>query len=180
MITKFKTKDLTMIALFTALIAIGAFISIPIGPVPFTMQNFFVFMAGLLLLPQHAFTSVLLYVLLGLIGLPIFAGFHGGPSMIFQPTFGFLIGFIVGAYIISKIAYHSPRLGTIVMALLLGEIVFYLIGLPYMYLYFNHMIHTPTDFSAILSMGLIPFIIPDMVKLGIATLVAPRLFKAIY
>ena len=106
---RIKTKDLTKTALLAALIAIGAFISIPIGPIPFTLQNFFVFMAGLLLLPEYAALSVLSYVLLGLVGLPIFSGFKGGINYIFSPTFGFLIAFIIGAFVISKLAHGKTK-----------------------------------------------------------------------
>lgn len=72
------SKELTRIALSTALIAIGAFITIPLGPVPFTLQTLFVILAGLFLKPSHAGLSAFLYMLIGLIGVPIFAGFSGG------------------------------------------------------------------------------------------------------
>lgn len=176
---KIKTKDLTKTALLTSLIAVGAFISIPLGPVPFTMQNFFVFMAGLLLLPEYAFLSVLTYVLIGLIGIPIFSGFKGGISYILSPTFGFLISFIVGAYVISKLAYGKTKFTSILSALIIGEIIFYAIGLPYMYLVLTKVVGTPMTFSKVLSVGMTPFIVPDLVKAIIAAIIAPKIRKAI-
>ncbi|MGI5949426.1 biotin transporter BioY [Peptoniphilus sp.] len=174
-----KTKDLTKMALFVALIAVGAFISIPIGPVPFSLQNFFVFMAGLLLTPVQAFLTVLVYVLLGLIGIPIFAGFTGGFQYVFSPTFGFLISFIIGAYVISKLAYKEEKFGKIMAVLILAEVIFYAIALPYFYLIMKNVNGNPMALNKIMSMAMIPFIIPDIAKAVVAALIAPRIRKSI-
>ena len=98
---KLNTKSLILCSLFAALISVGAFIKIPVPMVPFTLQVLFSTLAGLLLGPRLGVVSVGIYILLGLVGLPIFTN-GGGPSYIFQPTFGYLIGFIFGAYIIGK------------------------------------------------------------------------------
>ena len=176
---KMKTQDLVKMALMAALIAIGAFITIPLGPVPFTMQNFFVFMAGLLLVPKYAGLSVLTYVIIGLIGLPVFAGFTGGPQIIFAPTFGFLIAFIIGAIIISKLAYGQKSFIKILGVLILAEVVFYAIGLPYMYLVLTRVNGTPMTFQSTLAAGMIPFLIPDLLKAVFAALVAPKILNAL-
>lgn len=176
---KIKTKDLTKMALFVALIAVGAFISIPIGPVPFSLQNFFVFMTGLLLSPGEAFLTVLIYVLLGLIGIPIFAGFTGGFQYVFSPTFGFLIAFIIGAYVISKLARKETNFFKIMGVLILSEIIFYAIALPYFYLIMKTVNGNPMDISKIMGLAMLPFIIPDMAKAVVAALIAPRIRKAL-
>ncbi len=176
---KIKTKDLTKMALFVALIAVGAFISIPIGPVPFSLQNFFVFMTGLLLTPAQAFLTVLIYVLLGLIGIPIFAGFTGGFQYVFSPTFGFLISFIIGAYVISKLAHKETKFSKVMLVLILAEVIFYAIGLPYFYLIMKNLNGNPMHISKIMGLAMIPFIIPDMVKALVAAIIAPRIKKAI-
>lgn len=175
-----NTKSITRIAIFTALICVGAFISIPMYPVPITLQNFFVFMAGLLLTPMEAFLSVFIYILLGLVGVPIFSGFTGGLQSIFKPTFGFLIAFAIGAALISKIVKDSTSKKKLFLTLLLAEVLFYLIGLPYMYLVLKYYIGSaPSGVMAILSMGLIPFIPGDILKMIIATFISPSIKKAI-
>ena len=98
-----RTKEMVLFGLFTALIAIGAFIKIPVPVCPFTLQLLFTTLAGLILGSRNGACSVGLYVLLGLAGVPVFTE-GGGPSYIFQPTFGYLIGFIAGAWLTQKIA----------------------------------------------------------------------------
>ena len=177
--TKMKTQDLVQTALMSALIAVGAFITVPLGPVPFTMQNFFVFMAGLLLVPKLAGLSVLTYVLVGLIGLPVFAGFTGGPQMVLAPTFGFLIAFILGAMLISKLAYGEKSFIKILAVLILAEVVFYAIGLPYMYMVLTRVNGTPMTFQATLTAGMIPFLGPDLLKAVLAAFIAPKILTAL-
>src|SRR5699024_11300136 len=94
-----KTKQLVHAALFVALIAIGALVKLPLGPVPFTLQLPMVILTGLLLGPKLAFISLITYTLLGLLGIPIFAGASGLGAFV-SPTFGFIIGYIPAALII--------------------------------------------------------------------------------
>ena len=97
-----SVRDISHVGIFTALTAVGAFISIPIGPVPITLQSFFVLLSGIILGSKKAMFSQITYLLLGLIGFPIFAGFSGGIQTIFKPSFGFIIGYIVAAYVVGK------------------------------------------------------------------------------
>jgi len=83
---KLSIREITQIGMFSALTAIGAFISVPIGPVPITLQSFFVILSGILLGSKNAMLSQVVYLILGLIGLPIFAGFTGGLQTIFKPS----------------------------------------------------------------------------------------------
>jgi len=101
-----KTKDMILTALFTALITVGAYIRIPVPVCPFTLQFLFTTLAGMILGSKKGAVAVLVYVLLGLAGLPVFTG-GGGIGYIFQPTFGYLIGFIGGAYTTGKIVHDS-------------------------------------------------------------------------
>ena len=101
-----KTKDMILIAMFTALITAGAYIRIPVPVCPFTLQFLFTTLAGVLLGSKRGAMAVFVYVLLGLAGLPVFTG-GGGIGYIFQPTFGYLIGFISGAYITGKIVHEG-------------------------------------------------------------------------
>ena len=97
-----KTKDLVLCAMFVALIAVGAFIKVPVPVVPFTLQFLFTMLAGLLLGPVNGALAVVVYIVLGLVGLPIFTQ-GGGPGYIFQPSFGYIIGFAVAAYVTGRL-----------------------------------------------------------------------------
>ena len=130
-----KTKDLSMVALFAALTAIGAFIRIPLPYVPFTLQFMFCAFSGILLGSKLGMLSQLLYVVIGLIGIPVFTQ-GGGPSYILQPTFGYLIGFIVASFVIGKLTENKKDLNVknILLAVLVGLFFIYLIGVPYLYM----------------------------------------------
>ena len=103
-----KTKDLMMCSLFVALIVVGAFIKIPIPVVPFTLQLLFTMMAGLLLGGKLGAASVGIYILMGLLGLPVFAE-GGGFSYVLKPSFGYIIGFAVASYVTGIIANKIPN-----------------------------------------------------------------------
>lgn len=130
-----RTRQMVMCGLFVALIALGAFIKIPLPLVPVTLQVFFTMMAGLLLGPRLGALSVIGYLVLGLAGLPIFT-MGGGPSYVLQPTFGYLIGFALGAFVTGKIAYGVERPGfkRLLVANLLGLALVYVCGMVYYFL----------------------------------------------
>lgn len=176
-----STVHMTRIAMFTALIVVGTFFIIPLQPVPITFQNFMVLLAAIILPATDAALSVVVYILLGLIGLPIFSSFRGGPQSIFMPSFGFLIGFAVGAFVIAKILEKMGELNfkNIFIATLIGEIVFYLIGIPYMYAVLSSMSKAPDSISGLLAIGLIPFIPGDLFKMVVVSLIAPKIKKAL-
>ena len=127
-------RDKVLIAIFAALTAIGAFISIPIPYVPFTMQFFFSSISGIILGSKKGALSQLLYILIGLIGIPVFTK-GGGPQYIFQPTFGYLIGLVISTYIIGKVVeIRSNSFKNLLLANLLGIVFIYIIGVTYFYL----------------------------------------------
>ena len=105
---KFTTRDLILCALFTALSAIGAFIRIPVPLVPFTLQITFTTLAGLLLGSKKGAISVAVYVLMGLIGIPVFTQ-GGGFSYVLKPSFGFLVAFIIGAFVTGLIIEKETK-----------------------------------------------------------------------
>lgn len=139
-----KTKNMILCAMFVALIAAGAFIKIPVPVVPFTLQYLFTMLAGLLLGAKRGFISVCIYILLGLVGLPIFSQ-GGGIGYVFQPSFGYIIGFAVGAFVTGKIANKSskPSYKRLLAANFIGLGFVYLLGMVYYYLISNFYLGTP-------------------------------------
>lgn len=151
---KLTTKQLIMCFLFTALIAAGAFIKIPIPVIPFTLQFLFTMLAGLILGPRLGAISVLAYAVLGLIGLPIFAD-GGGIDYLMNPSFGYIIGYAAGAYVSGTMAWHELKvrgqftMKNLVRANLTGLIAVYLIGMEYFYIICNYVIDTPIEIGAL-------------------------------
>lgn len=173
---KLTIKDITYSGIFTALTAIGAFISIPAGPVPITLQTFFVLLSGIILGSKKAFMSQAAYLILGLVGLPIFAGFSGGIQTIFKPSFGFLLGMAAAAYVVGKFIETKEKTAlNITVAVLLGTIVIYSVGLPYMYYILNFMLSKNLNISKILEIGMIIFIPGDILKAVIAVMLGKKL-----
>lgn len=141
---RIATKDMIYCSIFTVLIALGAFIKIPIPVVPFTLQFLFTTMAGLVLGSKRGAISVGIYTLLGLLGLPIFSA-GGGLSYVFIPSFGYILGFIVGTYITGRIMEHAKRqtFVTYLIANFSGLLVVYTIGMLYYYIISNYVIDSP-------------------------------------
>lgn len=136
--------DLVRMGIFTALIAVGAFIRIPVPVCPFTLQLLFTTLAGILLGSRRGGMAVLVYLVLGLVGVPVFTE-GGGIAYIFQPTFGYLIGFAAGAWLTGKIIETSPdgSLARYVAACLAGLAVVYGCGMAYVYVINNFYLGTP-------------------------------------
>ena len=171
-----KIRTMTRVALFAALTAVGAFIRIPLGYSSITLQTFFTAMAGCVLGPWYGALSQLVYVALGLVGLPIFTQ-GGGIGYLVQPTCGFLIGLIPAAWVIGRIAGRTPEPKQIVPACLLGYGVLYAIGVPYMALILNTFLGKGMGFSAIMWAGMIPFLPGDMIKILCITLLMPPILR---
>lgn len=125
-----RSVRVVMTALFTALIAVGAFIQIPTPMVPLTLQMLFVLLSGVLLGPVGSAVSATLYVVLGLCGVPIFAA-GGGIAYVLKPSFGYLIGFIVGGALIGWLSRRTRTFRGLLAACLLGTLVIYVLGTWY-------------------------------------------------
>lgn len=171
---KISTKEMALVSLFTALTAIGAGISIPLGTVPITMQSIFVILSGIILGPKLGALSQIVYVVLGLIGLPVFANFTGGLQSILKPSFGFIIGFIFASYIAGKISHSDGMVSKskIWMASITSSIVIYMIGLPYMYYIINIAMSKRMSFEVILKTGFLIFLPGDILKFIVASLIS--------
>lgn len=158
-----KTRDLTMIAMFASLTAVGAFIKIPLPIVPFTLQYFFCALGAMILGSKKGALSQSLYVLMGLIGIPIFTQ-GGGIQYIFNLTFGYLIGFILGAFVIGKITENTKKITNIkiLIACILGLIIIYLFGVIHMYIIYNFYLGQVVGIWKIINIGILAFLPGDL------------------
>jgi len=171
-----KTKNLTFIAMFVALITAGAFIKIPVPVVPFTLQFLFTTLAGIFLGRKYGALSVLCYIFLGLSGLPIFAG-GGGLFYIFQPTFGYLLGFCFGAFITGAILGHEklPSFKRLFVANFAGLFVVYLLGMVYYWMIYQFYIGTGIGFWTLFLYCFLLAVPGDIVLCIVAALIGRRL-----
>ena len=163
---------------FAALTAVGAFLKIPLGPSAITLQFFFTAMAGCLLGSGCGALSQLIYVALGLLGLPIFTA-GGGFSYVLHPTFGFLLGLIPAAWVIGRLARSTRSFWRIALAALAGLAVLYAVGLPYMAMILNGYMGKGMDLSAILWAGMLPFLPGDALKILVTALLTPPIRRAL-
>ena len=157
-------------SLFAALTAVGAFIAIPIGPVPIVLQNMFIYLAGLLLGGRWGLISVGVYLLAGAVGLPVFAGGLGGIGRFVGPTGGYLIGYLPAVLLIGKIAHRDrPRAATDVLAMICGTLVLYAFGVSWL------KIVSGLPLIKALALGMVPFLIGDGIKIAAAAAIAKAL-----
>lgn len=172
--TRLSAADLALPAVFTALIAVCSWISIPLGPVPFTLQTLAVLLCGGLLGVRRALYAMITYTVLGAVGIPVFSGFSGGLA---TPTSGFVIGFIFTAWITALIAGRWGRSVPVLLAgMFLGNLACYVFGIPwFMALYFSTA--GPISLGSALSACMVPFIIPDLIKIFLAAVLTNRLYK---
>lgn len=175
--THSRVMNLAYVALMAALMAICAWIILPIGPVPFTMQTFAVFAALGLLGGKRGTLAVGVYLLLGLVGLPVFAGFAAGAGTLLGPTGGYLVGFLVSALVYWGL---TARLGSgrkaMALAMVLGLVVCYAFGTLWFLQVYAGGGSAGTLLGA-LTLCVFPYVIPDLVKLALALLVARRVGK---
>jgi len=159
-----NTKALVITGMFTAIICVMSQLSIPIQPIPFTLAVFAIFLTGAILPPKYAFMSVLAYILLGAFGLPVFAGFKGGIHILTGMTGGYIMAYPLMAFV-TALFYKFIRKAK-VLALTIGMLVSlllcYLIGT----LWFTFA--AGTDFYYALTVCVFPFVLFDLLKIGLA------------
>ncbi|MCK4777412.1 MAG: biotin transporter BioY [Actinomycetia bacterium] len=162
-----KTRELILTGLFGSFIAFGAIITVPLPltPVPVTLQVFFICLVSALLGARIALYSVSIYLVLGFIGLPVFAGGKSGIGILFGPTGGYLYGFLFAGFIMGLLIERKKNAGYVFsfLSMLIGIAIIYMFGSVHL------MLVAKLDvFSALIS-GVIPFILPDIIKAIIAT-----------
>ena len=165
-------KSITYTSVMSAIIAVCAWLTIP-AAVPFTMQTFGVFFALLFLGGKRGTAAIALYLILGAIGLPVFSGFSGGIGHILGATGGYMLGFLITGliYILFERMGKSTKMA--VFSLLLGLLACYAFGTLWFSVYKEGMSFLPA-----LSVCVLPFIVPDLVKLALAVILTGRLKKA--
>ena len=174
----FKTTDLVYIAICAVLLAVCSWISIP-TTVPFTMQTFGVFFVLMFLGGKRGTAAIVVFILLGAIGIPVFAGFSGGIGILLGTTGGYIIGFIVmGIIYWLTEAFTGDSLVIRVVSLVVGLAACYAFGTAWFMIAYARNSGT-IGLGTALSGSVIPFIIPDLVKMALAVLVSDRIRKAV-
>ena len=185
---KNKTYNIVLIAVSAALIAICSWISITIGPVPFTLQTMAIFAVLMTIGGARGSVAVVIYLLLGLVGVPVFAGFKGGPASFLGPTGGFLVGFAVASlvWLLLERLLRDKMSSSAVKRILYGvinavicEVVMYTIGVIWFMVVYGQQTG-PVGLGATLTMCVVPFIIPDIVKIAVAIVIGERAGKLIH
>lgn len=178
----FSVRRIAFIALFVALIAVCAWISIPVGEIAFTMQTFAVFAAAGLLGTRDATISMIVYLLLGAIGLPVFSRFTGGIGVLLGASGGYIIGFVFSAlltgFLLSRIPEKGKawkRIALSALAMLAGLIVCYAFGTAWFVLVYAPRAAKSVTVLGALSACVFPYILPDLVKIALAYLLTDRL-----
>lgn len=175
-----QTKMMVLSGVFTALTAIGAFIRIPLPLIPIVLQVFFVLMAGMLLGPKWGMISQLTYVVIGLVGVPIFTA-GGGFGYVLQPTFGYLIGFIPAAYVVGLLVERQKEKSfwSLFGAALVGVAIYYLIGVPYLAIISKLILGKTNAVWTAVSTGFLITLPGDMLKAAAAALLSLKLLPAL-
>jgi len=162
-----KLRWMVLASLMAALTAVGAYIHVPIGPVPIVLSTLFVILSGLLLGSRWGLASMGLYLLVGAIGIPVFAGGKGGFAHFFGPTGGYLFGYLLAAWITGLISERSRSLLILdIFAVLVGSLAIYSLGAPWLKMV------TQLSWKKTFMLGLIPFLIGDAIKAAVAIVLA--------
>jgi len=175
-----SARELSLVALFAALTGIGGFIRIPIPYVPLTLQTLMVMFSGLMLGGRLGALSQLVYILVGLMGIPIFAH-GGGPGYVLQPTFGYLVGFVCGAYIIGTITERGDPLqrSLLFVALVAGTLAIYVPGITVLYLNLNFIQQKAVSLSTVIKIGCLVVLPGDIIKIFLVLYLGPLLHQKI-
>ena len=175
-----KVRDLVLCSLFVALIIVGTFIRVPIPVLPFTLQFLFTMLAGLLLGPKLGATSVIVYIILGLIGIPVFTE-GGGIGYVFKPSFGYIIGFVFSTYATGKIANKekNPGMKRLLIANFVGLFILYAIGMIYYYFMSNYYLGSPIGVRALILYCFILAIPGDILLCILGAILGKRLIPLV-
>lgn len=171
-------QKLILCAFFSALTVTGAYITIPLpfSPVPLTLQSFFVLMSGAILGPVFGALSQILYILLGIMGLPVFAGFASGPFVLIGPTGGYLLGFVISSFLVGLVCKFSNKKNMLfyLIVFIFGTMVIYIFGIIGL-MFFMHI-----NFTRAFFVGVLPFVVGDFFKITAASFLIIKLRNKIF
>ena len=172
----FSLRDMALCSLFAAILAVSAWLTIP-GEVPFTLQTFGVFAALGLLGGKRGTIALALYLILGAVGLPVFAGFRGGFGVLLGTTGGYIFGFLLSGLLYWALTSAlGQRAWTRLLAMVAGLLLCYAAGTAWFMLVYLRQTG-PIALGAVLLKCVVPFLLPDAVKLGIAWILSQRLAR---
>lgn len=173
-----KIKDIVLISLFSAIIVVCSFITIP-SAIPFTLQTFAVFLCLNILGAKKGIISILIYIFIGVVGLPVFSGFNGGIGALLNVTGGYIVGFIFSAlifWVITSVFNKKSRKIINLIASFMGLIVCYIFGtLWYVLLYIKN--GDSISFISAFTICVLPFIIPDILKIVLSVVISEKIAK---
>lgn len=173
-------RSMILAGLFAALLAISSQVSIPIGPVPHTLQIFFVLLSGLVLGSRWGFISVGVWVLLGVFGLPVFSQGKAGIAVLAGPTGGFLAGFMLCAFLVGWLTERTGvSFGKTMAFMLLGLALVYLVGITGFMASFAYFLHKPMTLDKALTLAVLPFLPFDLVKTLMAAYIGVKVRQAL-
>ncbi|MHB0915752.1 MAG: biotin transporter BioY [Thermoleophilia bacterium] len=176
---RLNLSSLTLVAMFAALTSVGAWIAFPLpfSPVPVAFANLFVLLAGVILGKWLGALSQVVYIMLGVIGIPVFAQFTAGPEVLVGPTGGYLVGYVLAAFVAGALVEHLPRsfpeLARVPVSLVAGGLAIYLTGLPWLASYLD------ISFPAALVAGFYPYLPGDALKVVLATMLSASLLHQV-
>lgn len=171
---RIRTKDLVLIALMAAVICVLSPWSINIGPIPISLSLFAIYLTVYLLGAKRGTLAVLIYILIGLVGVPVFSNFSGGPQKLFGPTGGFILGYLPMAFLIGllldrilKQKASALRFVLCVVSVFVSTWVLYFLGTIW------YMISAGVDFIGAISVTVLPFVVIDLIKNVLAAVLGP-------
>ena len=173
--TNSKVTDIVYIGLSAAIIAVCSWISIPLT-VPITLQTMGVVLISGLFGAKRGTLSTLLYILIGAIGVPVFSGFKSGFGVLLGSTGGYIIGFIFTALIVGIVSDKTNKLWALVLSMIVGILVCYAFGTAWFAVVYAKT-NEPASLATILGWCVIPFLLPDAVKIALAAVLTSRLKK---
>lgn len=171
-------RPLVLTGVFAALTAVCGFLKIPLGFMSITLQTMMAALAGILLGPKWGAASQGVYLALGLLGLPIFTQ-GGGPGYVFQPSFGFLLGFPLTAAVSGWLSQRSSSPLRLALAAAVGILAGYVIGTPYMGLILNVYMNKGLDVWTVVRTGCLIYLPGEAIKVAVTALIAPPLKRAL-
>ena len=177
--TKIRTLDMAYMALFAVLMAVCSWISLPLGPVPFTLQTFAVFLAVWVLGGRRGTITILVYILMGAVGLPVFSNFSGGIGQLMGATGGYILGFLGSALVMWAMeALLGKKTWVLAVSMVLGLVVCYAFG-TFWFMQVYARTSGPVGVMAALGWCVFPYILPDLSKIALALLLGNRLSRVL-